>query len=101
MRQCGAADPNVGQWFSLPKGGQCAAGRRPSYATDPTAGGCSWRVAERVKTIDGEKCLIKGHNYKSLCVADQRAPFPSATKAFLAAFASSDASKGGCPEMMP
>lgn len=98
LRQCGATDPNVGQWFSLPKAGECPPGVRPNFA-DPSDGGCSWRKAERVKTIDGGKCLIEKHNYRSLCATDRRAPFPSATKAFLAAFASSDASRGGCPEL--
>jgi hypothetical protein len=100
QRQCGATDPKIGQWFSLATGGQCAPGVRPSYR-DPAQGGCSWRTVQRVKTIDGEHCLVKGHDYRSLCAADGRAPFPSATRAFLAAFATSDLSKGGCPELVP
>jgi hypothetical protein len=99
-RQCGTTDPNVGQWFSLPVGGQCAPYARPNYK-DPADGGCSWRKVERVKTIDGDNCLVKGHDYKSLCAADGRAPFPGATKAFMAAFASADTSQGGCPELLP
>ena len=75
LRQCGATDPNVGQWFSLPKAGECPPGVRPNFA-DPSDGGCSWRKAERVKTIDGGKCLIEKHNYRSLCATDRRAPFP-------------------------
>ena len=100
QRQCGTTDPNIGQWFSLPTQGQCAPGVRPNYK-DPTDGGCSWRKAERVKTIDGDNCLVAGHDYRRLCELDGRAPFPSATKAFLAAFASADTSQGGCPELLP
>ena len=52
-----------------------------------------------MKTIDGSRCLVEGHDYKALCAHDGRAPFPRATSAFLAAFASEDASKGGCPDL--
>lgn len=97
-RQCGPMDPLLGQWFSLPAGGECKGGAAPSDKP-ASEGGCSWRRAERVKTVDGSGCLITTHDFKSLCSTDARDPFPSATAAFLAAFASEDASKGGCPEV--
>ena len=84
-------NPLVGEWWSLPVAGRCAA----SVAPDGSATGCSWQ-ATRTKTIDGE-CLFKQHGYEAKCREDGRSPFKKAAAAFLAAFASDDVSKGGCP----
>ena len=98
----GQCTPNTerGSWFSHTKGGKCAAGQRPA------AGVCSWRPVERVKTIS-LKCLSE--QMKSACLADIKAagggsPFHSdrwiyntSLPNFLRAFASDDASAGGCP----
>jgi len=87
-RQCGASNELTGMWFSLPIGGQCMEGARPGD------GSCTWRIARRVKTIEG-KCLFEGQGFKQACVAEQRSPFPTATQLFKKAFASEDPSKGG------
>ena len=39
------------------------------------------------------------HGYIASCKADGRAPFAAAKKIFLAAFASDDPAKGGCPAL--
>jgi len=92
-RQCGATNPLVGAWWSLPQGGRCGPGQHPGD------GSCTWRE-RRVKTIDG-KCLFSGSAYKLACEKDGRGPFPSATVLFLEAFASEDPGQGGCPNVVP
>lgn len=87
-RQCGS-NPLTGEWYSLPVAGQCNDTARPGD------GSCTWRIVRRVKTIDG-KCLFHDGNFRTTCINEQRAPFPNSQKAFLAAFASDDPSKGGC-----
>eukprot|EP01062_Namystynia_karyoxenos_P073474 TRINITY_DN70268_c0_g1_i1.p1 TRINITY_DN70268_c0_g1~~TRINITY_DN70268_c0_g1_i1.p1 ORF type:complete len:440 (+),score=110.39 TRINITY_DN70268_c0_g1_i1:85-1320(+) len=89
--QC-AANPLVGEWWSLPAGGACADGNRPGD------GSCTWRKSRRLKTIDSTCLLATG--YKHACLTDKRCPFPSATKKFLGAFASSDPAQGGCPDLV-
>ena len=81
----------VGEWWSLPVDGHC-----PSNQTAPDGIACTWRAAERVKTINSA-CLFKLHNFRSLCESDKRSPFVNATRAFLRAFASEDTGGGGCP----
>ena len=80
----------VGEWFSLPLGGQCRGGARPDGTN------CTWR-ASRVKTIDAQ-CLF-GHGYVQRCLEDRRAPFVSAEKLFTQAFASIDPAAAGCPAL--
>ena len=80
----------VGEWFSLPLGGKCAAGASPDGKA------CTWSE-KRIKTIDAQ-CMLK-HGYIPACKTDGRAPFAAAKKIFLAAFASDDPAKGGCPAL--
>ena len=87
--QC-VRNPYVGEWFSLPEGGKCAAGTRPDGKA------CTWG-ARRVKTIDAQ-CMLK-HGYVAACGKDGRAPFAAAKTIFLDAFASDDPAKGGCPAL--
>jgi len=87
--QC-SSNPLVGEWYSLPVGGLCAAGAKPGD------GSCTW-TARRVKTIDS-KCLF-AHGYLAACKASARAPFAQAKARFSAAFASEDESVGGCPAL--
>ena len=83
--------PQVGEWYSLPLGGHCPPG------VTPDGKACTWR-ASRVKTIDSH-CLL-GHGFIDHCLAgDKRAPFVSAEKSYVAAFASVDPAKGGCPAL--
>jgi hypothetical protein len=91
-RQCGKSNELTGMWFSLPIGGQCKSDARPGD------GSCTWRIAGRVKTIEG-KCLFEQHGFKHACIEEQRSPFPTATQLFKDAFASEDPSKGGCPAL--
>lgn len=92
QRQCGADNDLTGMWFSLPIGGQCKIGEHPGD------GSCTWRIARRVKTIEG-KCLFEKNGFKQACVAEQRSPFPKATQLFKDAFASEDPNRGGCPAL--
>mmetsp|Transcript_47115 Transcript_47115/g.123633 ORF Transcript_47115/g.123633 Transcript_47115/m.123633 type:complete len:109 (-) Transcript_47115:92-418(-) len=88
--QC-TTNPLVGEWYSLPSGGECAP------AATPGDGTCAWR-ASLVKTIDAW-CLF-GKGYLDACKADGgRAPFAKAKELFLSAFASEDDTKGGCPAL--
>lgn len=91
LRQCGS-NPLMGEWFSLPVAGQCPEGVRPDGKT------CSWRKAQRVKTIDG-KCLFQGGVFRNTCSKEAKAPFAESQKQFLRAFASDDPSAGGCPPL--
>eukprot|EP01060_Flectonema_neradi_P041424 TRINITY_DN983_c0_g1_i2.p1 TRINITY_DN983_c0_g1~~TRINITY_DN983_c0_g1_i2.p1 ORF type:complete len:408 (+),score=90.44 TRINITY_DN983_c0_g1_i2:44-1225(+) len=87
--QCTANDL-IGSWYSLPPAGQCANGTRP---TSPDV--CTWRIVEKVKTID-VKCLFQRGMFDA-CKADVRLPFPKTTNIFVTAFEQDDPSKGGCP----
>ena len=88
--QCGNNTP-VGEWFSLPKGGQCAAKTQPDGST------CTWATT-RVKTVDSA-CVFHKQAFLDACQSDGRAPFAKATAIFLAAFASDDPAEGGCPPL--
>ena len=61
---------------------------------------CSWKKAARLKTINS-KCLFEQHGFADLCKSERRSPFAKASAAFLAAFASEDVTKGGCPALVP
>jgi hypothetical protein len=87
-RQC-HSNPLSGEWFSLPAGGRCDGNKTIE------GGQCTWQAKIR-NTIDSE-CLFDKHDFKAACVADGHAPFPSATRIFLRAFAENDVAKGGCP----
>ena len=80
----------VGTWWSLSSGGQCTGNAVPSGSPD----GCTWRIVERVKTIDGT-CLFKDLAYKQQCMADHLPPWTSATATFSKAFSANN-SGGGC-----
>lgn len=88
-RQCGS-NPLVGEWYSMPAGGQCQEGERPGD------GRCTWRKVQRVKTINGT-CLHNGNAFRDLCLKDRRLPFPTARQHYANAFASDEPSQGGCP----
>ena len=88
--QCGNNTP-VGEWFSLPKGGQCAHGVKPDGST------CTWTTT-RVKTVDSA-CIFHKQAFLDACQSDGRAPFAKATALFQAAFASDDPAEGGCPPL--
>jgi hypothetical protein len=83
----------TGEWWSLPGGGQCAAGDKPG------GGKCTWS-AQRTKTIDSQ-CLFAEQGFAAACKAAGRAPFSAATELFKKAFESDDPSEGGCPPIAP
>jgi len=88
----------LGFWYSLPKGGRCQTGQRPSKAAGGS--GCTWSIQKRLKTIE-QACLLKDHDYLSNCKADvlERKGFSRSMKALQAAFASEDPSIGGCADV--
>ena len=88
--QC-QANPLTGEWWSLPKGGQCAPG------TTPDGVHCTW-THKRIKSIDSA-CLFDERGYVDACKADGRAPFAAAQRVFQAAFESDDPAAGGCPDI--
>jgi len=92
LGQC-QLNPETGEWFSLPVGGECPASVTPDFKQ------CSWRKT-RVKTIDS-KCLFDTHNFRSMCEVDGQAPFKAATDIFSQAFSSDNVSDGGCPPINP
>lgn len=88
-RQC-RPNPLMGEWYSLPVGGECKDGEVPGRT-------CSWRKVRRVKTIEGA-CLLR-HEFRTACQAGARAPFPAARAKFQAAFFSDKEAEGGCPPL--
>eukprot|EP01059_Diplonema_ambulator_P005824 TRINITY_DN15604_c0_g1_i2.p1 TRINITY_DN15604_c0_g1~~TRINITY_DN15604_c0_g1_i2.p1 ORF type:complete len:391 (+),score=58.84 TRINITY_DN15604_c0_g1_i2:62-1234(+) len=94
--QCSDTDlATAGTWWSLPAGGACAENATPGD------GSCSWKVVERVKTIDAVQCLFGQQKMLESCLKEQRMPFPDTQKIFQTAFTESDAAKGGCPSIQP
>ena len=93
-----AADNPLGFWFTLPKGGRCPPGQRPSR--DAWASGCTWSVQKRLKTIQ-QSCLLKEHGFLKYCMADavERKGFARTNQVLQAAFASEDPSTGGCADV--
>lgn len=91
-RQC-SNNPLVGEWYSLPAGGECQDGHRPGD------GSCTWRKVQRVKTINGT-CIQNGSSFRHACLQDGRAPFNTARAKFVAAFSSEEPTLGGCPELV-
>jgi hypothetical protein len=92
----------IGDWYSLPP---YSSSLCPDYANGTigingtTWYGCGWNVIERMKTINGS-CL-QANNFVEACQKDKTFPFPTASAIWTAAFASSDPTQGGCPEIGP
>jgi hypothetical protein len=82
----------TGEWYSLPKGGECKGSATPGDGT------CTWR-ATHVKTVDAGCMLDEQHGFAQSCVAEKRAPFAQTARIFTSAFASDEPSKGGCPPL--
>lgn len=83
---------NVGSWYSLPADGECQSPDEPLSLE----GKCTWRIKQRVKTIDG-KCLLHQQGMLASCFHEARLPMAKTRAIFNAAFASDDTAKGGCP----
>ena len=92
--QCTNNSADFGNWFSLPKGGECKAGQQVSD------GSCTWRILKREKTVSID-CLVLNHSFTDTCKVDGGAPFSRAERVFAAVFESDDLSKGGCPALTP
>ena len=92
--QC-ADNSDVGNWYSLPAAGVCPADQPLSLANN-----CTWRIKERVKTIDGD-CVLKEHNMVASCLAERHVPFTKTAAIFEKAFKFDEKSKGGCPNIVP
>ena len=85
--QCDA-NPLVGEWWSLPAGGECAPGATPGD------GSCTWR-ATHVKTV-ASSCLFDARRgFVDECKKQDRAPYTQPKKILQAAF--DDVKAGGCP----
>ena len=85
--QCDA-NPLVGEWWSLPAGGECAPGATPGD------GSCTWR-ATHVKTV-ASSCLFDARRgFVDECKKQDRSPYTQPTKILQAAF--DDLKAGGCP----
>lgn len=100
--QC-QANAELGNWFSLPpyNASLCPGGGLGDSTYNETVGingtawsGCGWKVAEKVKTINGQ-CL-EGHGFVEACLADLGYPWRNATIVWEQAFSSDDPSNGGC-----
>lgn len=110
--------PAGGEWYSHPSLGQCRDGQRVGDGS-----GCTWRVVSRERVIKAS-CLyarldanVEGHdpvcfsacpqphNVTSDCFlscysrATRDMTHDQLTAPWVAAFASSDAKRGGCPEV--
>eukprot|EP00301_Raphidiophrys_heterophryoidea_P007430 c12880_g1_i1.p1 GENE.c12880_g1_i1~~c12880_g1_i1.p1 ORF type:complete len:464 (+),score=106.17 c12880_g1_i1:54-1394(+) len=94
--QCDSDNPDAsyGFWYSLPAMGLCTAGQ------DIYAGDCTWMPPQRIKTVSLE-CLLQDQGMLDACLHDPTVPFVRATKIFSLAFASSDPTLGGCPDVPP
>ena len=81
-------NPLVGEWWSLPAGGECAPGATPGD------GSCTWR-ATHVKTV-ASSCLFDARRgFVDECKKQDRSPYTQPTKILQAAF--DDLKAGGCP----
>merc|ERR1712046_249073 len=90
--QC-ASNPKVGEWYSMPAGGQC---QPPNNVSEK----CTWRIVKRVKTVT-MPCVFGTHNMFAACKKARKPPYLQAESIFAAAFASSDLKEGGCPDIPP
>jgi hypothetical protein len=90
--QC-SDNTKYGNWYSLPKDGLCRNDEPLSLKNK-----CTWRIQERVKTIDGN-CLLHDRGMLQSCLTEDTLPMKKTMDIFSAAFAESDPSKGGCKEV--
>lgn len=90
--QCSPND-DVGSWYSLPEDGAC----KPGEAVG--TGGCTWGRVKRMRTVSAT-CILQERGLLQSCAEEVgHAPFKKSEAIFLAALASDDASKGGCPDI--
>eukprot|EP01102_Stenamoeba_stenopodia_P004405 TRINITY_DN14714_c0_g1_i2.p1 TRINITY_DN14714_c0_g1~~TRINITY_DN14714_c0_g1_i2.p1 ORF type:complete len:463 (+),score=99.89 TRINITY_DN14714_c0_g1_i2:77-1465(+) len=105
----GQCQPNsdLGNWYSLPQYNAtlCPGGGLGDDTYNETVGingtawsGCGWKVAEKVKTIDGQ-CL-EAHGFVNACLSDLGYPWKQAVAVWDQAFSSDDVSNGGCPPIV-
>eukprot|EP00927_Polykrikos_kofoidii_P029678 TRINITY_DN2562_c0_g2_i1.p1 TRINITY_DN2562_c0_g2~~TRINITY_DN2562_c0_g2_i1.p1 ORF type:complete len:427 (-),score=65.05 TRINITY_DN2562_c0_g2_i1:115-1395(-) len=91
--QCSLND-DVGSWFSFPAEGHCPEG------TPLGTRGCTW-IAEPIRTISAQ-CVYIERGLKASCAEELgHAPMTKSKDIFVAAFATSDPSRGGCPDAVP
>ncbi len=95
--QC-SDNADVGSWLSLPKAGMCANVSQPLGPRDDAGVHCSWRVVEKLKTINGT-CLLDDRGMSAACNAEKDFPFPSTTPIMAKAFQFTDPAQGGCPDI--
>lgn len=84
----------TGTWYSLPAGGRCVSPEQ-RIGVD-----CSWRMEQRVKTVELSCLFDDQHEFLKGCAA-AKAPYKGITEAFLRVFASDDPALGGCPAVSP
>eukprot|EP01064_Diplonema_japonicum_P009538 TRINITY_DN17007_c0_g1_i1.p1 TRINITY_DN17007_c0_g1~~TRINITY_DN17007_c0_g1_i1.p1 ORF type:complete len:397 (+),score=78.23 TRINITY_DN17007_c0_g1_i1:52-1242(+) len=83
----------VGTWYSMPEDAECKEGQVPGD------GSCTWRVVQRMKTIDAVGCLFKELGMLSSCQMEVP-PFQQTSQLFHGAFTAS-VGQGGCPAIDP
>ncbi|CAE8622096.1 unnamed protein product [Polarella glacialis] len=84
---------DCGSWFSLPAAGQC----RPGEAVGSPSG-CTWGEAVALRSV-AASCLFAERLLAASCKREQgHAPFAKSAAILVAALASSDPEKGGCPD---
>mmetsp|Transcript_131742 Transcript_131742/g.328529 ORF Transcript_131742/g.328529 Transcript_131742/m.328529 type:complete len:421 (-) Transcript_131742:144-1406(-) len=92
--QCSTND-DTGSWYSFPGTGECLPGA--PVGTD----GCSWGLALRKRTV-AASCILQDRGLAKVCSEERgHAPYTRSAAIFRAALASSDPSKGGCPDVAP
>eukprot|EP00043_Microstomoeca_roanoka_P020139 m.238257 g.238257 ORF g.238257 m.238257 type:complete len:350 (+) comp17114_c6_seq1:219-1268(+) len=92
--QC-ANNTDTGSWLSLPIAGACKDDEPMSIANN-----CTWRIVERVKTIDGH-CLLSTQGMLDSCLAEAHIPFAKTVDIMTKAFYFDDETVGGCPNVVP
>jgi len=95
--QC-SNNSDIGSWFSLPRDGMCQNDTQVLGVEGD--GHCSWRVLEKVKTINGS-CLLTDQGMLDSCISEATMPFVKTESVLLSAFTETDPSKGGCPDISP
>lgn len=87
---------DIGSWYSLPKDGMC---QNDTQTLGPKGdGNCSWRVVEKLKTINGT-CLLKDQGMLNSCLSETSLPFKKTQYVLFNAFNETDPAKGGCPDI--
>lgn len=90
--QC-SENSDVGNWFSLPEGGECAPGEGVGTR------GCTWGGAKRLRTV-AASCILQNRGLQEACSKEMgHAPFQNSAAIFRAALASDDPNRGGCPDV--